>query len=65
MMTHVSLPLPNDGYFFARSETVGTSDAELHATMRGEISDVRSAQIARNAVAALEQLKNAEPRGRC
>jgi len=58
----VSFQLPNDGYFRARPETVGTSEAEFTKT---QMTEQRQKELAASMVAAMRELQDAIPMGRC
>lgn len=62
---NVSLPLPNDGYFIARCDTVGATEVELTLAYRNVLPDSRAIEIARSTGYAMEMLRIAEPQGRC
>ena len=64
-MTNITVPLPNDGYFEARPESVGTTEEEIHLAGMKMIPSERVDQIVRCTGRAMEILKNVEPSGRC
>jgi hypothetical protein len=61
----ISVPLANDGYFFARNSSVGVTNEDIEAASRCEISPERHREIEVCVDAALIHLMNAEPEGRC
>lgn len=61
---NVSLPLPDNGYFIARADTVGATDVELALAHRNLLPDERAIEIARSTGHAMEMLRLAEPQGR-
>lgn len=64
-MNYVAMPLPNEGYFFARAETVGTCEQEIDASQQGKIPVERVGTIAQNMIVAKECLEQAATEGRC
>lgn len=59
------MPLPNQGYFFARGDTVGTCEEEIDASQNGQLPIERVGAIAQNMMAAKESLERAATEGRC
>jgi hypothetical protein len=64
-MNIASMPLPQDGYFFARAESIGTTDVELTAASRGEITKERKSVLITNMQEAMIALSRCPPEGKC
>lgn len=64
-MMRVSIPLSNDGYFFAAAATVGSSDDEVRRAVAGELPPERQASIRNNVEEAMLTLARAATTGRC
>lgn len=62
---NIGVPLENEGYFFARPETVGSSEAEIQACGRGEVPMLRATEIIQRTVSAMDSLKEMQVEGRC
>jgi hypothetical protein len=64
-MNIASMPLPQDGYFFARAESIGTTGVELDAASRGEVTKERKGVLMTNMQEAMLALARCPPEGRC
>lgn len=66
MITHkVSVPLANDGYFFAEMHTVAMTARDVEDSTLLRMTEMRQAQIQANIEAAIEALSRCQPQGRC
>ena len=64
-MMRVSIPLSNDGYFFASAATIGSSDDEVRKAAAGELTSERQTTLRNNVEEAMLTLARAVPIGRC
>ena len=62
---NVAIELSNKGYFLARPQSVGCTEAEAEAAARGGVTLERQLTIRTNIEEALMTLARAEPKGAC